>query len=56
MTYEPTLAVLLSLVQSLEDYGVTIRYPGVSATVDEAKKAVKTARSLRRTLRRELGL
>ena len=55
-SYDATLTAKATLVQSLNPYGVVIRYPGVSATVTEAKDAVKTLRRLRPFLRRKLGL
>lgn len=54
--HDSTLAALLSLVQILNPYAVLIRYPGMSATVTDAKDAVKTMRRLRTVLRRKLGL
>jgi hypothetical protein len=43
-------------VQVLNPYGVLLRYPGMTATVAEAKEAVNTMRRLRIILRRTLGL
>ncbi len=54
--HDATLATQLPLVRALNPYGVQIRYPGTSATVAEAKNAVKTMRRLRTVLRRKLGL
>lgn len=54
--YDITLAVRLPLVQVLNTYALLICYPGMSATVAEAKDAVKTMRRLRTVLRRKLGL
>jgi len=54
--HDATLAALLSLAQALNPYAVLIRYPGMSATVADAKDAVKTMRRLRTVLRRKLGL
>jgi HEPN domain-containing protein len=55
-SYDATLAAKMSLVQSLDPYSVAFRYPGVSATIIQAKEAVKTMRRLRTFLRRKLGL
>jgi len=55
-TYDTRLLRQLPLVRILNPYGIAIRYPGMTATVAQAKEAVRTARSLRRTLRRKLGL
>ncbi len=54
--HDATLTKWLPQGRSLNPYGVLIRYPGRSATVTEAKDAVKTARRLRTILRRKLGL
>ncbi|MBI1926620.1 HEPN domain-containing protein [Candidatus Poribacteria bacterium] len=54
--HDTTLIRWLPSVQFLNPYGVLIRYPGRSATVAEAKNAVKTMRRLRTVLRRKLGL
>jgi HEPN domain-containing protein len=54
--HDATLATRLPLVQTLNPYGVLIRYPGMSATEAEAKDAVNAMRRLRSLLRRKLGL
>lgn len=54
--HDPKLAVQLPLVRILNPYSILIRYPGMSATVAEAQDAIKTARRLRKILRRRLGL
>lgn len=41
---------------SLTEYGVDVRYPGQSATPDEAKHAVAAMRRIRRFARRGLGI
>ena len=48
-SYEPA-------AKSLTDYAVNFRYPGNSATLAEAKTALKHCRSLRTEARRSLGL
>lgn len=40
----------------LNDYAVEFRYPGESATKDEAKEAVKAMRIVRAFIRPKLGL
>jgi hypothetical protein len=40
----------------MSDYAVDFRYPGHSATMREAKVAMKTCRSVRAEARRSLGL
>ncbi|HEY1786943.1 MAG TPA: HEPN domain-containing protein, partial [Verrucomicrobiae bacterium] len=63
----PTLLVMLlpmeplwksyeMAAKSLTDYAVNFRYPGNSATLAEAKTALKHCRSLRVEVRRSLGL
>lgn len=47
--YEPA-------VKGLTDYAVNFRYPGDSATLTEAKLALKNCRSIRAEVRRSLGL
>lgn len=54
--HDPALATHLPLVKALNPFGVQIRYPGMSATVAEAKDALKTVRRLRTEMRRALGL
>jgi len=44
------------LVQVLNPYAVLIRYPGMTATVAEAKEAVHTIRRLRTILQCKLGM
>ena len=53
--HEAALSTQLPIVQALNPFGVQIRYPGMSATVAEAKDAVKTVRRLRTVMRRVLG-
>ncbi len=47
--YEPA-------AKSLTEFAVNFRYPGDSATLTEAKNALKKCRSFRTELRRSLGL
>ena len=54
--HDAALATHLPLAQALNPFGVQIRYPGMSATVAEAKDAIKTVRRLRTVMRRVLGL
>ena len=53
--HDATLTTRLPLVQVLNPYAVLIRYPGMTATVAEAKEAVHAMRRLRTILRRKLG-
>jgi len=43
-------------VEWLSQYAVLFRYPGESATRDDAKRATRIMRKLRAELRRSLGL
>ena len=54
--HDATLTGRLPLVQILNPYAVLIRYPGMTATVDEAKDAVNAMRRLRTVVRRTLAL
>jgi hypothetical protein len=44
------------LLLLLNDYAVNIRYPGESATRDEARAAVKAMRTVRAFVRSKLAL
>lgn len=53
---EPLWASYAKAVDAMSDYAVDFRYPGHSATLREAKIALKTCRSIRAEARRSLGL
>jgi HEPN domain-containing protein len=53
---EPLWAAYSAAVDAMSDYAVDFRYPGHSATMREAKVAMKTCRSVRAEARRSLGL
>jgi HEPN domain-containing protein len=53
--HDATLTGRLLLVQILNPYAVLIRYPGMTATVAEAKEAVNAMRRLRTVVRRTLA-
>jgi HEPN domain-containing protein len=53
---EPLWSAYAKVVDVMTDYAVDFRYPGPSATLREAKKALKHGRSLRIEARRSLGL
>lgn len=55
-SHDATLTKRLPLVQFLNPYAVLIRYPGMTATVVEAKEAVHALRRMRTILRRKLGM
>jgi HEPN domain-containing protein len=54
--HDATLTPRLPLVQVLNPYAVLIRYPGMTATVAEAKDAINAVRRLRTVVRRKLRL
>lgn len=47
---------LHQLLLVLNPYGIDIRYPGLKASLEESKEAVKATKTLRRHLRSMLGL
>jgi len=53
---EPLWVAYAKAVDTMSDYAVDFRYPGHSATLREAKLALKYCRSLRLEARRSLGL
>lgn len=53
---EPLWKSYETAAKSLTDYAVNFRYPGNSATLAEAKTALKYCRSFRLEARRSLGL
>ena len=53
---EPLWSAYAKVVDAMSDYAVDFRYPGHSATLREAKAALKHCRSLRAEVRRALGL
>ena len=55
-SYEPSLAQLAQAVRLLSPYSVQFRYPGDSANAVEATTAIVEIRSIRRVLRKRLGL
>ena len=54
--HDATLTPRLPLVQVLNPHAVLIRYPGMTATVAEAKDAINAVRRLRTVVRRKLRL
>jgi HEPN domain-containing protein len=53
---EPLWSVFLPQAQLLEDYAVDFRYPGDTATLDEARLALKNCKGIRHEVRSSLGL
>jgi HEPN domain-containing protein len=56
LSVEPLWIALQPRLNALNVFAVDYRYPGASATKDEAKSAVKDAREVRRLVRQALGL
>jgi len=52
----PDLEVIRARLLLLNDYAVDVRYPGESATKDEARAAVQAVRTVRALIRPELGI
>jgi HEPN domain-containing protein len=52
----PDFEALRDLLLLLNDYAVDIRYPGETATKDEARATVKAMRTIRAFVRAKLGL
>ena len=53
---EPLWSAYASMVDAMTDFAVDFRYPGQSATLRQAKLALKHCCSLRTEVRRSLGL
>lgn len=53
---DPLLAALAGELLAINSYAVSARYPGASSTVAEAREALARARTVRRVLRKTLGL
>jgi hypothetical protein len=53
---QPLWLAYAKVVDEMTDYAVDFRYPGQSATLREAKTALKHCRSLRAEVRRSFGL
>jgi len=52
----PDLEVIRARLLLLNDYAVDVRYPGESATKEEARAAVQAVRAVRALIRPKLGL
>jgi HEPN domain-containing protein len=53
---EPLWSAFLQQAHLLEDYAVDFRYPGDTATLAEARLALKNCKTIRREVRSSLGL
>jgi HEPN domain-containing protein len=56
VSVEPLWSPWKGVLSRLSDYAVRLRYPGLSATKAEARRAVKDCKAIRREVRRSLGL
>jgi HEPN domain-containing protein len=56
LVVEPLWSDYETRAETLTDYAVSFRYPGESATLAEAKRALKDCQALRAEVRRSLGL
>jgi len=56
LVVEPTWATLTPSLTQLVNYAVAFRYPGVSASRADARKALAACRLVRRAVRASLGL
>lgn len=56
MQIDGTFDLLTNQLLTLNNYAVQFRYPGVTATLDEARDAVTAMIEIRRFVRRRLGL
>jgi HEPN domain-containing protein len=56
LAIQPLWSAYAKAVDAMTDYAVDFRYPGQSATLREARAALRTCRSLRAEARRALGL
>jgi HEPN domain-containing protein len=53
---EPDIRLVHRHLAVLNPYGIDIRYPGLEATVEEAREAVRAIKEIRRFVRPKLGL
>lgn len=56
LVVEPSWTALNPALTQLVNYAVVFRYPGLSASKPDARKALTACRSVRRTVRQSLGL
>ncbi|MEW6209642.1 MAG: HEPN domain-containing protein [Acidobacteriota bacterium] len=56
LAVEPNWAGLQSFLIFLNPFAVAYRYPGISATRDDARDALKNCREVRRVIRTSFGL
>ena len=56
LSVEPLWAAFRTALQTLTDYAVDFRYPGYAATKNQARRALQDCKSIRREVRKSLGL
>ena len=56
ITVEPQWVALHPLIATLNPYAVGYRYPGLTATKDDAMAAIKDCKEVRRVIRAAFGL
>lgn len=56
LPFDPSLKRFLSSMRRLTPYGVEYRYPGMTASKQQARTAVRRATEIRREIRARLGL
>jgi HEPN domain-containing protein len=56
MEIDPTLEILRSDLQELEQYAARVRYPGAIAEREDAKSAYRAARVVREGIRHPIGM
>jgi len=53
---DPDVRLIHGSLATLNPYGIDIRYPGLEATVEEAREAVMAMKEIRKFVRSKLGL
>jgi len=53
---EPDVRLIHADLAVLNPYGIDIRYPGLDATLEEAREAIQAVKQVRRFVRARLGL
>ena len=53
---DPEVRSIHDYLAEFNPYGIAIRYPGLEATIPEAKKAITMMRMIRKFFRGKLGL
>lgn len=53
---EPDVRFIDDYLHALNPYGIGVRYPGLQATTEEAKGAIKATKEVRKFVRAKLGL